>query len=263
MRILFIGDIVGKVGRRAVAKVLPSLKKSKKLDFVIANVENLAHGKGVTKRTLEEMRLAGIDCFTSGNHVWRNKEIFEILSDKDYPLVCPANYPGIDSACGYQIFNISQKRLIVLNLQGRVFMPDLVDNPFLEFDSILKKIKPKDNDIVLVDFHAETTSEKAAFGHYADGRVQAVLGTHTHVQTADEGILPEGTAFITDVGFVGGKNTSLGVELEGVIKTYLTGLPARHEIPEIGPTVFNSVLLEIDKTKATKITRLNKEVTIK
>jgi len=263
VKILFIGDIVGKIGRRAVENVLPSLKKSKKIDFVIANVENLAHGKGVTKRTLAEMQSAGVDCFTSGNHVWRNKEVFEILQDGDFPLLCPANYPAREVGCGYQVFKISQKKLIVLNLQGRVFMSDLVDNPFVEFDSILKKIKKQKPDIILVDFHAETTAEKVAFAFYADGRVDAVLGTHTHVQTADERILPRGTAFITDIGFVGGRDTSLGVELDGIINTYLTGLPARHEIPEAGPAIFNAVLLEVGSKKNMKISRIKKEVIIK
>ncbi len=262
MKILFIGDIVGKIGRKAVAKILPSLKKTKKIDFVIANVENLAHGKGITRKTLAEMQSAGVDCFTSGNHIWRNKEVFDVLKEKDFSLLCPANYSGIESTCGYQAFKISQKRLIVLNLQGRVFMPDLVDNPFLEFDSFLKKLKPQKNDIILVDFHAETTSEKVAFGFYVDGRAQAVLGTHTHVQTADERILPKRTAFITDVGFVGSRDSSLGVELEGIIKTYLTGLPVRHEISEKGPVTFNSVLLEIERGKVVKIMRFNKEVII-
>lgn len=257
LRILFIGDIVGKIGRRAVAKILPQVKEKEKPDFVIANVENLAHGKGVTERTLQEMLDLGIDCFTSGNHIWRNKAIFKILPENKFPLLVPYNYSHPSVGCGYQIFKISQKKLIVLNLQGRVFMEDLVENPFLAFDNFLKEAKPGKNDVVLVDFHAETTSEKAAFGFYADGRAQAILGTHTHIQTADEKNLPHGTAFITDVGFVGARNSSLGVELEGVIKTYLTGNHHRHEIAERGEALFNSVLLKIQTGKPTIISRLN------
>lgn len=263
MKVLFIGDITGRAGRAGLAKALPEIKHEHEPDFVIANVENLAHGSGVTSRTLQEMLDLGIDCFTSGNHVWRKKEVLEILEAGEVPLVRPANYSADLPGCGYQKFKISQKNLFVLNLQGRVFMNDLVDNPFQVFDNLLEEIQKQKPDVIIVDFHAEATSEKKAFGYYADGRVQAVLGTHTHIQTADERLLEKGTAYITDAGFVGGKHTVLGVEADGIVAGYVTGLTSRHEFPESGTVECNAVLLDINQDNSvSSIQRITKEVVI-
>ncbi|MGB0756847.1 MAG: TIGR00282 family metallophosphoesterase [Patescibacteria group bacterium] len=263
MNILFIGDIVGRVGRKAVTELLPNLKKEHKIDMTIANVENLAHGRGVTEATLDEMANLSIDCFTSGNHIWRNKAVFEILESKKHPLVRPANYPDGTPGCGYLSFNISQKNIYVLNLQGRVFMQDLVDDPFATFDKLYADIDPGKEDIVIVDFHAEATSEKQAFGYYVDGKVTAVVGTHTHIPTADERLLEKGTAYITDSGCVAGTNSVLGVEQKSIITALTTGLPQKHEYPESGEVTFNSVLLTIDDTgNASSIKRITNQVLI-
>ena len=263
MKVLFIGDIVGKLGRKAVTALMSDMRKEYKPDFVIANVENLAHGHGVTISTLQEMVDAGIDCFTSGNHIWRNPDVSSIFAEKSFPLVRPANYSAKNPGCGYQSFNISQKKIIVLNLQGRVSMRDLVDNPFEVFDNIIEEIKSKKPDHIILDFHAETTSEKQAFGYYVDGLVSAIVGTHTHIQTADERILEKGTAYIADVGMVGGNNTVLGVETEGIIKTYRTGVPVRHEYPDKGIAKFNAVLLDLGENNSAKsIKRVNKIINI-
>ncbi len=262
MKILFIGDIVGKLGRRAVTGLMSDVRKEYKPDFVIANVENLAHGHGVTEKTLQEMVDVGINCFTSGNHIWRNQAVFDIFEKKSFPLIRPANYSKGNPGCGYQSFKISQNNIFVLNLQGRVGMRELVDNPFEVFDNLLDEINPKDSDYIIVDFHAETTSEKQAFGYYADGRVHAIIGTHTHIQTADERLLEQGSAYITDVGFVGGHNTVLGVDKKGIIQTYKTGLPGRHEYPEIGEARFNAVLVDFTDVQATSIQRINKIIKI-
>ena len=263
-KLLFIGDIMGKIGRRATAQVLPDLKKKEKIDFVIANVENLAHGKGVTARTLQEIKDLGVDCFTSGNNVWRKREVFEIMEQGEFPLLRPANYPDGVAGCGYHLFKISKKSVFVINLQGRIFMADPIANPFLVFDKIIKTAKNKKIDVILVDFHAEATSEKRAFGFYADGRASAVIGTHTHTQTADEQVLPQGTGYITDAGFTGGRDTVLGVKREIIIENFLTNLPVKHDYPETGPAVFNSVLLEFGSGNILKsIRRVNQEVNIK
>lgn len=264
MNIIFIGDIVGRLGRAAAAVALQQWKQEYEIDLVIANAENIAHGSGVTRRTLEEMSEAGIDCFTSGNHVFRHKEVDEIFEENKIPLIRPANYPEGAPGCGYRILSsISQKKVCVINLQGRVFMNDMVDNPFTVFDTVLENIAQEHPDVIIVDFHAEATSEKQAFGLYADGRVHAVVGTHTHIQTNDACVLPQQTAYITDVGFVGGKYTVLGVASEGIISSFTTGIRSRHEYPEEGQAVANAVLITCDESAfATRLTPLTAEVTI-
>jgi metallophosphoesterase (TIGR00282 family) len=253
MKILFIGDIVGRPGREAVQKILPKLIKKEEIDFVIANGENLAHGKGMTEKTYLEMKEAGIDCFTSGNHIWAKKEFVPFLEDKNVKVLRPANYPPDAPGRGYEIFEVGTSKLAVINLMGRVFFPIDLDCPFRKLDEILKEIGEMPT---IIDFHAEATSEKRAFGFYAQKKVSAVLCTHTHIPSADEEILGQKTAYISDVGMVGTHDSILGVEKELIIQKFFDQILTRHEIAE-GEVEFNAVLLEIDrKGNAKKIERV-------
>lgn len=260
LKILVIGDIMGRAGRKAVTHFLPSLREEYGIDAVIANAENLAHGKGVTRSTLREMTEAGVDLFTSGNHVWAKPEGVEILSEQNSVLLRPANYPPSNPGQGERILSIATKSILVVNLMGRDFMSTAVDCPFRALDAILQKYAATPLHGIILDFHAEVTSEKHAIALYADGRVSAVVGTHTHVPTADERILPKGTGFQCDIGMVGVRDTLIGVTYESGIQRFLTGRPTHFEMAESGLTVFNSILLEIDpKTKQTvAITRIQK-----
>jgi metallophosphoesterase (TIGR00282 family) len=264
MKILFFGDIIGKIGRKALKKTLPDLKKEYEVDLVIANAENIAHGFGVTSKTLNEMIECGVDVFTSGNHIWDKDEAVDIFKAKKINLIRPANYPPGTPGVGYKIIEISTKRLLVVNLIGRVFLRENFDCPFRKLDSILEENKNERLNGIIVDFHAEATSEKVALGYYADGRISAVVGTHTHVPTADERILPKGTAHISDVGMVGAKNSIIGDKTEDIIKRFIYQMPYPFEPIEEGTCQINAVLIEIDsKTgKAIKIERIDREVEI-
>ncbi len=266
LKILFFGDIVGKIGRTGLIKVLPQLKKKLKPDLVLANVENLAHGTGVTKKTLKEIKIAGVDFFTSGNHIWSKKEIFEIFNDQELKqiLLRPANYPSGLPGQGEKIIRVGKNSILVINLLGRVFLDVETDCPFHKVDEILKRSSFQKINAIIVDFHAEATSEKNALGYYLDGKVSAVLGTHTHIGTIDAKILPCGTGYVTDIGMVGAKDSIIGVDKENVIKTFLTQIPYNFKIPEKGEVIINSVYLEIDpKTKKTiKIKRIDLETKI-
>jgi len=273
LKILFIGDIVGAIGREATKKLLPKVKQKYKPDLVIANAENIAHGKGVTKKTLQEILDAGVDYCTSGNHVFSRKEAYDILDDDNSRLIRPANYPDGNPGKGEKIINVnsprlskaSQKNILLINLIGRVFMKEDFDCPFKKFDEIISKYKVKDLIGVIVDFHAEATSEKKALANYADGRALAVIGTHTHVPTADEYISKKGTASITDVGAVCALDSVLGVKKEEIIKTFLTQINESHQLPEKGECEFNAVLIKInDKKKQTvDIKRIREIINIK
>lgn len=258
LRILFIGDIVGKLGRVTVENLLPSLKKSARVDLVLANSENLSHGKGATREKIEEMQRLGIDAFTSGNHIF-HVEGFEDDIDS-LPVIRPTNWPkGVAGKDRLVVDTGKKGKVLLLNFVGRVFMDDAcAENAFLLAESVLKMEEKNDYAAILIDFHAEATSEKAAFAHNLDGRVSAVFGTHTHVATADARVLPKGTAFVTDVGMVGALNSSLGVALESVIPTYKLPYPAKFSWVEDGPAVFNSVLVEVDKGRAISIERIDK-----
>lgn len=245
MKILFIGDIFGKPGRQTVKKILPDLKIEYGLDFVVANIENVAHGKGATPRTLESMRNAGVDFFTSGNHIWKNKNIYAELEDKKSDLIRPANYPPENSGFGYKIVKVGKKKILIMNLIGRVFFSHNYDCPFRTAKNILEKEKKK-YDFAIIDFHAEATSEKIALKHYLDGEVGAILGTHTHIPTADAQITNKGTAYITDVGMVGPLDSVIGIQKELIIENFIKQTPVKHEVEEEGPMEFDSVLLEID-----------------
>jgi 2',3'-cyclic-nucleotide 2'-phosphodiesterase len=252
MKILFIGDIVGKGGRETVKKVLPGVREEYAPDIVIANAENLSHGNGFTPDHIKEMQDAGVDFFTSGHHVWGNKNGVEKLDDPDFPVLRPANYPSPDTpGRGFQIIEDGMgNRLLIINIQGQVFIKDHVDSPFRIIDEILEATEDEDLSGIFVDFHAEATSEKNTLGLYLDGRVSAFVGTHTHVATADARIFENGTAYLTDAGMVGAYDSSIGVKKELIIKKFLTQMPTKHE-PELeGKMVFGSVLIEIDdKTK--------------
>lgn len=261
MNILFIGDIFGRPGRKTVAKLLQDYRKKLKINVVIANAENMHHGKGVTEPLLKEMRTAGIDFFTSGNHIWKEREIIPKLDDPKLPLIRPANYPQGAPGKGYQIIeDDGGKKILVINLMGRVFMPMHLDCPFQTADRVLQEFKDdKSLSAIFVDFHAETTSEKMALAHYLDGRITALIGTHTHVPTFDARILGGGTAYQTDVGFTGPVDSVIGLEKEGIIQNFLTQVPHKHEVAG-GDTVFNAIKIEVDpKTrKAVSVEQIQK-----
>jgi 2',3'-cyclic-nucleotide 2'-phosphodiesterase len=243
MRVLFIGDIVGSPGRQIVRDRLADTIERQHIDLVIANGENSAAGFGITPRIAEELLEHGIDVLTGGNHSWDRKEIFEFIPHEPR-LVRPANFvEGVPGSGLYVGTAKNGVRFAVLNLQGRVFLPP-IDDPFKKADCELAKL-PADVSFVLVDVHAETTSEKIGFGWYLDGRVTAVVGTHTHVTTADERVLPEGTAYITDVGMTGPHDGIIGMERNAIIKKFLDGLPARFEVAA-GDIQMNAVLIETD-----------------
>ena len=258
------GDISGRIGRHAVANILPTLKKKLDPDLVIANAENIAHGVGITEKTLNELALAGVDFFTSGDHVFDKKEAIGILEDKNSSLIRPANFPPGVPGVGAKMFEIGTKKVLVINLIGRVFLKNQYDCPFRKADEILDEFKNENLSAIIVDFHAEATSEKNGLAQYLDGRVSAVLGTHTHIGTDDWQILDGGTAFVTDIGMVGAKDSILGVEKDGIIKTFLTQMSEAHEIPEEGICLVNAIYLEIDsKTKqAKKIKKIKEEIKI-
>ncbi len=241
MRSLFIGDIVGRPGRSVVQENLRSLKKEYSLDLIVANGENAAGGFGVTDKVYQELREMGIDVITSGNHIWDKKEVYQVIDQEDR-LLRPLNFPPKAPGRGYGIYNVSGKGNIgVINLSGRVFMAPS-DCPFRTFDDTIERIR-KVTPYVIVDFHAEATSEKKAFLHYTDGRVTAVLGTHTHVQTADAQITAKGTAYISDVGMTGVQDSVIGVEPEAIINRFITGLPQRFEVAKGTPEI-RAVFLE-------------------
>lgn len=255
MKVLFIGDIVGKPGRDAVSALLPSLTEKFGIDFVIANAENSAGGFGITRDVADDLFRMGIDVLTGGNHIWDKKEAVTLLP-KENRIIRPLNYPPGAPGFGSVIMRSrSGARVAVLNASGRVFMSNM-DCPFRRTDEELEKIKGQ-SDATVIDFHAEATSEKVAYGYYLDGRVSAVLGTHTHVQTADERILPKGTAYISDTGMTGPIDSVIGVKKEQIEERFLTGMPLRFDVAQ-GPSIFAAVLIDInrDTGKAVSIERL-------
>lgn len=255
MVILFFGDVFGKIGRKALGQVLPKLKKKYQPDFVIANGENLAHGSSMTPSTLKELLDAGIDVVTGGNHTWEKPEVHALFADKEIPIVRPYNYPPGTSGSGWRVVHNGQKSLVVLNFQGRVFMRELTDCPFRGLDQALNELNEAKLTHIpsLVDFHGEATSEKVAFGWHAAGRISAVVGSHTQVQTGDERILEGGTAYITDAGMSGVRDGVIGLERGPIIEQYLTGLPKRAPIPEKGVASVEGVAITIDDQTAQAI----------
>lgn len=254
MRILMVGDVFGRPGRKFFCEVTKDLRREKNIDLVVINGENVAHGKSLTEATFTEVTAGGADIITSGNHIWDRRDIFELLEREPY-LLRPANYPENTPGKGFCIYPHRTKNVGVINLIGRTYMQP-VDCPFTKAAEILKTIK-RDCDIILVDFHAEATSEKIALAYYLDGQVTAVVGTHTHVQTADERILPKGTAFITDLGMTGPVDSAIGIKVEPVIEKFITCRLTKFEIAE-SPCVYCAVIIDVDdKTNMpTKIERL-------
>jgi metallophosphoesterase (TIGR00282 family) len=240
MKVLCIGDIFAKAGRRALQSVLPGVKDEMSIDLVVANGENAAGGRGLTVETSDEIFSAGVDVITSGNHIWEQREFVPRLDD-EAPILRPYNYPPAAPGRGLT----SGSNFAVINLMGRVFMGIDVDDPFRAVDQALEQVA--DRKVVIVDFHAEATSEKVAMGWYLDGRVSAVVGTHTHVPTADARVLPGGTAFVSDLGMTGPRNSVIGMKKEQVLNKFLTQLPGRFSPEESGPRTFNSVLIDIDE----------------
>lgn len=255
MKILFIGDVAGSPGRDMVKEYLPKLKEKYHPTVTIINGENAAAGKGITEPIYKQFLEWGAQVITMGNHTWDKKEIYDFIDDAPY-LIRPANFPENNPGKGIVYLNINGIQVAVINLQGRTFLP-AIDDPFQKIDELIEEAKQKTN-IIFVDFHGEATSEKQAFSWYVDGRVSAVVGTHTHTQTADERILPEGTAHITDVGMTGPYDGILGMEREAVLKRFLTSMPVRFEITKEGRTQLNGVLVTIDTDtgKAEKIQRI-------
>ena len=248
-----IGDIVGKPGRRAVIKILPGLRLEYGLNLVIANGENAAGGLGITPDTAQELFDCGVDVITTGNHVWAKREIIPELETGELPILRPLNLPPGAPGCGYIVY----KKVLVVSLMGRVFMGDS-DCPFRAMDTLLEKMKDEVK-VIAVDFHAEATSEKIAMGRYLDGRVSALLGTHTHVGTIDSAILQKGTAYVTDIGMVGPTDSVIGDDPESVLQSFLTGMPHRLSVGK-GIAVFNAMLVDVDKTtgKALAIERIQR-----
>ncbi|MCK5537050.1 MAG: YmdB family metallophosphoesterase [Bacteroidales bacterium] len=265
MKILFIGDIIGKPGREIINKTLASIIKENKIDIVIANSENAAHGRGVTPEILKELQGAGVDVFSGGDHSFDDKHTLEEVYNGDFPIVRPANYCQGVPGLGYIVFKKGKHKILHISLIGRVFMKMDYECPFRELDKILANFARQKFSAIIIDIHAEATSEKNAMFRYANSRVSAVLGTHTHVMTADERISKEGTAYITDTGMAGYHDGCIGIETEGVIETFLTQLRTTHGIPDTGKSILNAVLLDIDpKTKKTKkITPIKKYFTVK
>ncbi len=254
MLVLAIGDVIGKPGREAVKTLLPGLRQKCGLDLVIANGENAAGGLGLTPTTAQALFDAGVDVLTSGNHIWAQKEILPYL-DSDMPVIRPLNYPPHVPGRGYLLSG----QVLVVNLMGRAFIGNF-DCPFRAMDKLLAELKHKPP-VIIVDFHAEATSEKVALGRYLDGRVSAVLGTHTHVGTIDAQLLPNGTAYVTDIGMTGPIDSVIGDDTEAVLHRFLTMMPHRLSVGS-GKTVFNALVVEVDDSsgRAKSIERICEEV---
>ncbi len=250
-----VGDVIGGGGRKVLAGVLPRLKDELSLDFVTVQGENIAGGAGMTRRTVEELLQAGADVVTSGNHVWDQKEFVEQIDDPALSVLKPLNYPVSTPGRGY----LDTGTVAVINLIGRVFVGEF-DSPFTRVDELLSTGFGEGRPVI-VDFHAEASSEKAAMGWHLDGRVSAVCGTHTHVPTADARVLPGGTAFVTDLGMVGAFDSAIGVEIDDVLKRFLTSMPAKFRPVETGLFKFNSVMIETDEGThlAKSIVRVDRE----
>ena len=254
MRILAVGDIVGENGLKKACEVLPRIREDENIDFMIINGENVAGGMGITEPLFKKMLQIGADVVTMGNHTWGKKDIFRFIDHEQ--LIRPANYPKGVVGKGYHIYSCQGKKIGVINLLGRTDMNVLTENPFLVADELIGKMKEK-ADIIVVDFHAEATAEKIAMGYYLDGKAQIVYGTHTHVATADETILPKGTGYISDIGMTGPINSVIGMEIKASLKRFLTTLPEKYKLAE-GKCMLNGCIFDIDdeKNQVTNITRI-------
>ena len=254
MRILAVGDIVGESGVRKLKEELPKIKKEEEIDFVITNGENSAGGMGITEKNFKEIIEAGTNVVTMGNHTWGKKDIFKFIDEPR--LLRPANYPKGVVGKGLGIYECNGKKIAVINLMGRVDINILTENPFIIAKEMLEELKNK-VDIIMIDFHAEATAEKIAMARYLDGKITALFGTHTHVQTGDEQILPKGTGYITDLGMTGPKNSVIGMDVNVSIKRFETTLPEKYKLAE-GECILNAVIFEIDNqtNRVTEIRRI-------
>lgn len=255
MKILVIGDIVGEAGVKELEEKLPKIKQENAIDFCIVNGENAASGMGINEKNFNDILNAGANVVTLGNHTWAKKNVFKFINHQS--IIRPANYSKVVPGKGYVICKVQDKRIAVINLIGRVSMNVLSENPFLIAKKIINKIKDE-TDVIIIDFHAEATAEKIAMGHYLDGEASIIFGTHTHVQTADEKILPNGTAYITDIGMTGPKNSVIGMDVAASIKRFETTLPERYKIAT-GDCILNGCIFELDDEtcKVEKIERIN------
>lgn len=258
MKILFIGDIYGKLGRETVQTLLPKIKKEHKPDLIIANAENSAHGSGITETTLTNLKESGIEFMTMGDHAFDRLEQADLCYTTSQPIIRPANLSKQLPGVGHKICPTKFGDVLIINLLGRVNMPFQYDCPFAKFDEIYSQYDIKKLAAVFVDFHAETTAEKICFGHYVDGRASVVVGTHTHVPTADARILPKKTAYLTDAGMTGAYNESIGIDLKMAIKTLMDQIKHKRSIPEKGEVILSGAIIEIDheKRKAKSIRQL-------
>lgn len=255
MRVLAVGDLVGESGVRKLKEVLPKLRQEAKIDFVIVNAENSAGGMGITTAIFNELKRLNVNAITMGNHTWGKKDIFTFIDDD--LINRPANYSRGVVGKGYHIYNQNGKNICVVNLIGRTDMGVQSDNPFSKMEDILNEVKGK-ADIIIVDFHAEATAEKIAMKHFLDGKVTAIFGTHTHVQTADEEVTTKGTAYITDIGMTGPKNSVIGMDVEASVKRFITSLPERYKLAE-GSCILNGCIIEIndENCRAVSVERVN------
>lgn len=254
MKVLAVGDIVGEAGVRKLKGILPDLKKRDEIDFVVTNGENAAGGMGLIERNFKDLLEAGTDVVTMGNHTWGKKDIFKFI---DHPqLLRPANYPKGVVGKGLGIYECKGKKIAVMNLMGRVDLNILTENPFVMAKEMVDELQGK-VDMIFIDFHAEATAEKIAMGRFLDGKITALWGTHTHVQTADEQILPNGTAYITDLGMTGPKDSVIGMDISASLKRFETTLPEKYKLAE-GECIFNAVEFEIDDetNKVTEVKRI-------
>lgn len=259
MRILVIGDVVGTPGCNFLRKHLPSLKKLKKIDLCIANGENSAPGNGLLPNTVEHLFNSGVDFITTGNHVFNRREIYDLLDERT-DVIRPANYYSGNPGKGFEIIDTGRTRVGVINLLGNSFMSVNTENAFVCAERIISELKSKCS-VILVDFHAEATGEKRAMGFFLDGKVSVVFGTHTHVQTADEQILPNGTGYITDIGMVGPKQSVLGVKSDIIISKMRTGMPARFDVADTTECILSACIFEVDEKsgKTVGVERLSLE----
>lgn len=253
MKILAVGDIVGSAGINELKARLKVIREKENIDFVIVNGENSAEGMGITEKNFNDIIAQGVDVVTMGNHTWGKRDIFKFIDNPK--IIRPANYPEGVVGKGYNIYTCKDKKIAVINLIGRVDINILTENPFLIAKKIIEKIKNQ-VDIIIVDFHAEATAEKIALGYYLDGKATAIFGTHTHVQTADEKILPNGTAYITDIGMTGPEHSVIGMDIKASIKRFETTLPERYRIAE-GNCIFNGVIFDIDD-KTSKVINIKR-----
>lgn len=257
MRILAVGDLVGQAGLKKFEQEYQKIKENENIDFCVVNAENVADGMGITEKAYRSLTNQKIDCITMGNHTWAKKDVFGFIDNSN--IVRPANYSKNNPGKGYRVFECKGKKIAVINLIGRVTMAVLSENPFIVADEIVEKIKDT-VDIIIIDFHAEATAEKIALAYHLDGKITALYGTHTHVQTADEKILEKGTGYITDIGMTGPEKSVIGMDIEASIKRFETSLPEKYKVAE-GKGMFNSCLFEVDDNtnKVVKVERINRK----